>query len=211
MPLYTESVEGICGRFLLPAKSRLGVERPDSLDRMKGNTPKWLFGFHMKEIPLTRGYVALVDDDDYERVSVYKWHVDSRGMRQNTVYATRALPAPDRKKSQQLHRLIMNAPADLDVDHIDGNGLNCQKSNMRLATAAQNSHNRKKNRNNTSGYKGVHWVESRKKWRSEIKIQNKKISLGNFSDVLDAAKAYQDAAIKYHGDFARFDVAPKDK
>lgn len=90
-----------------------------------------------------------------------------------------------------------------EVDHIDGNKLNNTRGNLRIASNAENKMNRDKQSNNTSGYKGVSFHKKYKKWRAIIGIQGKSIHLGYFSDAVEAAKAYDDSARKYHGEFAR--------
>lgn len=98
-----------------------------------------------------------------------------------------------------LGRLLMN---DEQVDHIDGNGLNNQRSNLRLATNTQNSCNKGLTVSNTSGYKGVSWNKKSRKWQAYINVDTKRIYLGRYDNRIDAAHAYDAAAIKYHGEFA---------
>jgi hypothetical protein len=87
--------------------------------------------------------------------------------------------------------------------HKDGNGLNCQDGNLRVCTSSQNGMNRGKQSDNTSGYKGVTWDKSKGKWQASIKVNQKTIFLGRFNNVIEAAKAYDEGAKKYHGAFAR--------
>lgn len=146
----------------------------------------------MKEIPLTRGKVALVDDQDYERVAAYSWC---------------AMPAPGglwyalTAHGILLHRFLLDAPANKMVDHVDRNGLNCQRYNMRLATNAENQHNAKKRTDNTSGYRGV-WA-NKGKWIASIKIEGKPCYLGRFNSPEEAARAYDAKARETRGEFAR--------
>ena len=153
----------------------------------------------MKTIPLTQGKVALVDDEDFERVSQFKWYYTQAG------YACRSLPVSGRKKTIQLmHRLIMGEPEGMEVDHRKhGDTLNNQKDNLRAATHQQNLCNRGKNRNNTSGHKGVSWNKLRGKWMAQIKHGYKNRYLGLFTDIQDAISAYATAAKQLHGEFAR--------
>lgn len=157
----------------------------------------------MKEIELTQGYVALVDDQEYERVNRFKWHVAMDYYSDGTVrnmYARRCICKPDGKDTTQpMHCFIMGA---IGIDHEDHNGLNNQRYNLRSATVAQNGHNQSLSKTNTSGYKGVTWDKVGRKWRAYIKINDKDINLGRFIDILDAARAYDYAAIKYFGEFA---------
>lgn len=146
-------------------------------------------------IPLTRGKFAIVDAEDYEELSKYKWCATDGG---GTWYAVRAVG----KERIKMHRWILNAPPDLLVDHIDRNGLHNRRSNIRLATYGENCQNQKRTANNTSEYKGVHWHKWQKKWAAAIRADNKRHHLGYFRDEIEAAKAYDRAARKYHGQFA---------
>ena len=102
----------------------------------------------------------------------------------------------------KVYWLILPKKPGLLPDHKDRNGLNNTRENLRYATEAQNLQNRGMPKNNTSGYKGVMWCENKNKWRVQIKANNKRISLGYYSCIIKAAKAYNKAAIKYHGEFA---------
>lgn len=156
----------------------------------------------MKEIPLTKGYVALIDDADLELVSQYSWSAD---VRRHTVYA-QAYTGGGRAghKKISLHRLITNAGVEQEVDHRDNNGLNCQRANLRLCTNHQNHWNRPKH--GTSGhprYKGVKPTGPRKRrWQASIGLNNKSINLGKFYSAEEAAYAYDIAAREHFGEFA---------
>lgn len=155
-----------------------------------------------REIPLSQGKVALVDDIDYDRVSRFQWRY-ARVHTSEYAYL-RAKP------SIALHRFIMNAPAGTEVDHKDNNGLNNTRDNLRIATHAQNMMNKRPYQRRTkqaSQYKGVVWHVSQK-WRARIVVSGKRVSLGLFTSELDAARAYNEAAIKYHGEFARLNDLP---
>ena len=105
-----------------------------------------------------------------------------------------------------MNRIKMNVERWTQIDHINGNGLDNRKCNLRFANANQNQHNRKTNKNNKSGYKGVCWHKRHNKWISRISINNKLIHLGLFNDKLDAANTYNNAAIKYYGEFANLNI-----
>lgn len=151
----------------------------------------------MKEIELTQGKVALVDDKDYEYLSQWKWRAMKK---QNTWYAVRTTYNPTRVIL--MHREIMNAPNDKQVDHINRNGCDNRRKNLRLCTNQQNGANRGAQKNNTSGYKGVYWHKTKSKWNAKIKVSGKKIHLGYYQSVKDAAKAYDKAADEFFGEFA---------
>lgn len=154
----------------------------------------------MKEIPLTKGYVALVDDDDYERVSKHKWRA-TWTERSSTIYATRQAQAGGVRWEMKLHRFILNAPKGFVVDHIDRNGLNCQKSNLRLCTLSQNQANRGLAKNNTTGRKGVTRQRTNNRWGAKIMVDKKDIWLGTYNSIDEASQAYAEAAKKYFGEF----------
>lgn len=152
----------------------------------------------MREIPLTKGHVAIVDDCDFARVSKFKWHAlasETRGR----VYAVRK---DANNRLVYLHRDIVQAADDVLVDHRDRNGLHCWRSNLRLCTQRQNRRNRGPQSNNHSGFKGVSFDKARGKWAVYIKSENRKINVGRFDDVVEAAKAYDRMAQQIFGEFA---------
>lgn len=155
----------------------------------------------MKKIKLTRNLFALVDDEDYEEVSKHKWHAMKV---KNRFYASGYLKVEKNKYTHPLlHRFIMKAEKNQQVDHIDGNCLNCTRENLRFVTDSQNQQNRGKHKDNTSGYKGVDWMKSRSAWRARICCNRKNIHIGLFDNPVDAAKAYDKKAIELHGNYAR--------
>jgi hypothetical protein len=138
----------------------------------------------MKIIPLTQGKIALVDDEDYDRLSPHKWYAHNRCQ---TSYAQRWIE----NKVCMMHRIILSAPTGVEIDHIDGNGLNNQKSNLRVVTRRQNSQNLH-GVVKTSKYVGVHRIHPSRKncWRAEISVNNKLVSLGCYPSEEEAACAY---------------------
>jgi primase-polymerase (primpol)-like protein len=142
----------------------------------------------MKEIPLTKGYYATVDDEDYSRLNAFKWHVYQRG---TTIYALRTIKAINGRTTEYMHRVILGVPVGMDTDHIDGNGLNNQKSNIRIVTTRENAQNR--HQITVSKYPGVSFERSSltSPWRAKIQVSGKIRHLGYFKTEEDAATAYR--------------------
>lgn len=150
-------------------------------------------------IPLNRDKWALVDEEDYWNVCDVTWTAKFYA---RTIYATSTTLRAGR--AVYLHRLIMNAPVGKEVDHINGDGLDCRRSNMRLCTPRQNRQNmRKTNMPKTSTFMGVSWDKSRSKWRAVIKDKRKYIYIGRYDDEMEAAQSYDAAALSLFGEFAR--------
>lgn len=152
----------------------------------------------MKRIILTKGFSAIVDDEDYIWLSGYKWHV----LGQRFYAARRAYNKDGTSKVLYMHREIMKTQKGMQVDHINGNTLDNQKSNLRNCSRQENSYNRISSRG-ISQYKGVSWNKVAKKWQSYISVRGKNIFLGCYKDMKNAAKAYNEAAEKHHKEFAK--------
>jgi hypothetical protein len=159
------------------------------------------YGYTFRRIPLTQGKFALVDPDDYYHLSQYKWHAAGR---YGKFYAVRAAKTKTGQKRIQMHRYILNIPDGILVDHLNRNALDNRKENLRPATPAQNICNRAKFRNRTYGskYKGVNCKRPGRLYQAQIQLNRRPIFLGSFQDEVAAAKAYDRAAKKYHGQFA---------
>ena len=149
----------------------------------------------MKEIELTQGKVAIVDDEDFEYISQWKWCY-TINQKSRSGYAIR-------RPGILMHRVINKTPPGMQTDHINGNGLDNRKENLRSCTRTQNKANVKMNRNNKSGYKGVSREKKRKTWRAHIRIGGKGRALGRFDILEEAARAYDRAAREKFGEFAR--------
>jgi hypothetical protein len=160
-------------------------------------------------ITLSQGYFAVIDAGDVEMVSPHRWwawvnyRIDGSIL---AVYALTGARPNDKQIKPPLHRFLMDAPNGLEVDHIDRNGLNNRRSNLRIATHAENQQNQGLRVNNTSGFKGVNWHKPMQKWRAYIQANGKLHHLGLYSTPEDAARAYDTAAITLHGDFARLNA-----
>jgi len=157
----------------------------------------------MKEIKLTRGKVALVDDEDFEELNEHSWHAMRAGRHW---YAVRASRIDGKQHPIYMHRVIIDAQPGQDVDHVDMTGLHNYRANLRLCTDTQNQANRQKQAGCSSKYKGVTWHKQHSKWMAYIRVHGKRIYLGYFDDEWEAALAYNDAALKQWGEFARLNV-----
>jgi HNH endonuclease len=152
----------------------------------------------MKEIPLTHGRVAIVDDEDFEWINQWKWHVRTCGGGKR--YAYRWGQGRPQREIISMHRMILNVTSG-ECDHKDGNSLNNRRSNLRSCTHAQNVRNRGVQKNNSLGLKGV--CRSRDKFRAYISYEGKTINIGHFLNSTDAAIARDEYAKRLHGEFAR--------
>jgi hypothetical protein len=152
-----------------------------------------------KEIILTQGKVALVDDEDYDYFNQFKWHIYKQN--RNNYYARTVIYLNKKRIPVVMHRLLVKCDGYI-IDHISGDGLDNRKCNIRVCTRSENPINRRVNINNLSGYKGVSWFKPEQKWRAQIQYKKVVYHLGCFEKRIDAARAYNEAALKYHGEFA---------
>lgn len=155
-----------------------------------------------KKIPLTRGYFALVDDDDYEKINEYVWSASSLGHRR-TRYALTNIKIEGRYTTGRMHRLILEvSDSKLIVDHINGNGLDNRKENLRIVNASENATNVSINKRNKSGYKGVTLRKDRGTWSTEVRKNYKNVYRSASKCIHLAGLKYNDNAVKVHGDKA---------
>jgi hypothetical protein len=170
----------------------------------------------MKEIELCStkhfGYRVKVDDEDYKELMQYKWYPAHN---HRHVKAQRYYTDEDgRNHTEYMHTFLMRPPNGYVTDHIDRNGLNNQRSNLRIVTIAENSRNQEKRLGEyTSKYKGVSRCSkktprSKQKWQAVIRYNRKYIYLGRYDTEIEAAKAYNEASLKYHGEYGRLNAFP---
>ena len=171
--------------------ARLATLSKTEIDRMPSKT-----------IPLTKGFVTIVDEGDYDWLMQWKWCFCNG-------YAIRGHGGRKNRDYIYMHRLIMNFPNSKEIDHINGNKLDNRRSNLRISTRLQNGSNIGK-RNGVSKYKGVSWHKGDGKWVAQIHPNRIHIHLGCFDNEEDAAFAYNKAAKKHFGEFARLNEIPNE-
>lgn len=159
----------------------------------------------MKQIQLTKGQFALVDEEDFDYLNQWKWHACKY---KTTFYARRTIRLKNGKKAQiHMHRLILElTDPSILCDHIDHNGLNNCRSNLRTANYSQSITNRNSHTDSISKYLGVTWDKNRGKWMVRICKDRNHFNLGRFDDEKDAAKCYNEKAIELHGEFANLNI-----
>jgi len=184
--LFLLEMQGTCRNFRAEKKIlRPKVKQPENDE--------------IRFIPLTQGKVTIVDAEDYKRLSKDKWYAANTG---GKFYACRSI----KQRTISMHREIMGEPKGMFVDHIDGNGLNNRRSNLRVCTPAQNVQNRRC-MGGSSGYKGVSFIKRDNKWKAEITLNRRRIHIGHFADEISAAKAYDRKAAELFGEFAYLNFA----
>lgn len=160
----------------------------------------------VKRILLSQSKVALVDDRDFEWLSQWKWHAHCGPS--GKWYALRWDGPKGRRVLRRMHREIAAICGMREVDHKDLDGLNNQRHNLRPCSHSQNAANRAAYKINTSGFKGVFWHPKNRTWFAQIRVNKRAKYLGCFEDKVQAAKAYDNAALKYFGNFARLNFPP---
>lgn len=152
------------------------------------------------------------DEQDAELINKYHWMI-AKG-KKDVFYARGYIGKKDGglgvHEKTRMHRLIMNCPNDLQVDHINGNGLDNRRENLRVATNAQNCRNKKEHIDSLTGYKGITFIKKKKLYYARIRVDGKLISLGRSKDLKSAVIRYNEAAIKYFGEFAYLNEIPNE-
>lgn len=153
-------------------------------------------------IPLTQGQNAIVDVADYESLSQWNWFAHREGRNKQSFYARRTV---DSDTTIAMHRLIAGVKSGEETDHINGNTLDNRRRNLRRCTPVGNARNCRRNCRSTTGYKGVRILKG--KWAATIRTGGQRVHLGTFSNKEDAAWAYDQAALRYHGEFAHLNFS----
>lgn len=164
----------------------------------------------MKEIRLTKGMVAIVDDEDFSFLNRWKWHAHESA--DGVFYAVRCFRFENKQYKCYMHRLITCAPEGAEVDHRNSNKLDNRRTNLRLCNREDNMHNSSPCKNGKSGYKGVSRKNDKgrtKPYRAVIRVNKRQVFLGYFKTAEEAALAYNNAAIKYFGEFAWLNIIPR--
>ena len=155
----------------------------------------------MKRIPLTQGKFTLVDDQDFDLVSRFSWYT----MRSyETLFYARAVLSG--RSRIFMHRLILDAPNGLVVDHVNRDGLDNRRTNIRICTMSENMRNQTRHRDGSSKFKGVSWDQDRGKWRASLRVNGKTYNLGRYFSEEKAAMAYDKFALEQFGEFARVNL-----
>jgi len=161
----------------------------------------------MKKIPLTQGKFALVDDEDYEWLNQWGWFASQS---RKEYYAVRTDYSNGGKKNIKMHRVILGLTGPKQQgDHINGITLDNRRGNLRAVTNQQNSWNQKPTKG-SSKFKGVSWKKEAKKWVVQLMVSGKKIHIGYFNCEIEAAHVYDQAAIKYYGEFKNLNFPQKE-
>jgi hypothetical protein len=187
---------------------QFGVARLSGRKDGHPNRPATPFNFRttiigdsdMKQVSLINSSeVILIDDIDFGKVSPFNWRLKRY---KNLAYASAWMEVDGRFAYHRIHRLIMNPSKRQGVDHINHDGLDNRRCNLRLCTEAENARNSRLYKNNKSGYKGVRWHTRDKVWQAAICVDRQHKHLGSFFCIVRAVRAYNEAAKKYHGEFA---------
>jgi len=164
----------------------------------------------VKIISLSKGKQAIVDDEDFEELNKYKWYV-LKDTKNGVLYVVRRIRVNKKNKLIWMHREILKTPSGKMTDHINHNGLDNRKNNLRICNNSQNQRNRGICKKNKSGFIGVHWRKKAKKWCAQITKDKKVIYLGLFTDKIDAAKTFDKKSLELNHDFATLNFITKNR
>ena len=156
-----------------------------------------------KRIPLTQGQFAIVDDADFEWLNQWKWRATKS---RSTYYAIRSVQQNGKKAFIYMHRIILSPPPSRETDHINHDGLDNRRSNLRPCTRGENRQNSRKQASCSSRYIGVSWNKAKGNWRAYIMFSGRQHHRGHFDDERAAARAYNIAAREYFGEFAKLNI-----
>jgi hypothetical protein len=162
---------------------------------------QWKFGYTFRRIYLDEGIYTIVDPEDYYRLKKFNWYL----LIWNKKFYARCniKIGSTETKTVSMHRMILNAPKGILVDHINGDSLDNRRANLRFATHQQNACNSRKKAGCTSKYRGVSWNKHKKKWRATLQYKGKSVFHKMFDSEIEAARTYDAAAKIHHGIFAR--------
>jgi hypothetical protein len=162
------------------------------------------------EIPLSgkhgKGKVVIVSPCDYAILKPFKWWVKFSGVNRQQAYIKTSFRVNGKQRYISIHRMIMNPKIDQEVDHINGNGLDNRRENLRVCTTAENVRNSSKRKDSTHQYKGTVFVKNRNRWRSRIQVNGKRYWSGYFKTEIEAAKRFDEMAKKYHGEYVKLNL-----
>jgi hypothetical protein len=196
--------------------ARIEIKIPDWLDKICAwpitSYRKFKYGYTFRRIYLDEGLWTIVDSPDYYRFGCFKWYLAAS--HKGKFYALRgARVGSEETKIVRLSREIMQAPKGILVDHRNGDSLDNRRENLRLATRCQNMQNAKKRKNKaatSSQFTGVYFDKCRSLWAYILRANGKVVATGRFPTEIEAARARDAAAIKYHGEFARLNFPRED-
>jgi hypothetical protein len=159
-----------------------------------------------REIALTRGKVAIVDDEDFAFLAQWKWYAHFDGSnwyaRRNETIAWGSR-ATHKQRAVTMHRALLQPPNGTQIDHISGDGLDNRRANLRVCSARGNQCNKRAHRGSSSRFKGVSWAKRQRRWAAGLTLHGRRLHLGYFLEEEAAARAYDSAAKEHHGEFAR--------
>lgn len=186
-----------CGKVISPRSDALQNGRTKSCGCIRSTNTYELINNEYYAGCDCNGRLFYIDKEDYEMVSKYRWIVNDVGY---VISAT----TRDGMEGVLLHRYILNAPKDSEIDHINRNPLDCRKNNLRFCSRTQNNQNQNVRKDNSSGVKGVSFLKDKNKWHSRITVNHKTILLGNYDRYEDAVTARMKAEKKYCGEFSYY-------